>query len=192
MTRYLIMFSLIAMLLPVGVSAQQATQKWVESTPAVRGFPGPLATTTTIARQRYSGNQEIRKAMKAIKDAESEADKDKAKDELKSLLEAQYDESLDRYEEYLAEMEKKITELRKQLDRRRDAKMEMVDLRLQVLISDAEGLGWPEQYFSVPGGTLSPFYQMTPGQSGFAPALPVVPPTAETAPAPTRPKRTAR
>ena len=171
MKRFLLMFSLAAMLLPTSLFAQQAVQRWSQSAPTARSFPAPLATAT-IAGQRFS-NDKIKEAMQALKDAESESDKDEARDELRGLLEEQYDESLDRYEEYLAEMEEKIKELRKQLDRRRDARMEMVDLRLQVLISDAEGLGWPEQYFSGPGVSgLSPFYSVTPGQVVLPPTAP--------------------
>jgi hypothetical protein len=37
------------------------------------------------------------------------------------------------------------------LDRRRQAKDKMVDLRLQMIISEADGLGWP--------GHISPFWR---------------------------------
>lgn len=176
MTRYCLMMSLAALLFPANVDAQQATEWRVQSTvPAgVRSvYPAPMASPA-IAGHRMA-NDEMQKALANIKDAESEADKDKAKETLRGLLEDQYDKSLDQYAEYLDEMQKKISDLREQLDRRREAKMEMVELRLQVLVSDADGLGWPDQrsshYFSMPGQTTySPLFSRPQG-------LPIAPPT---------------
>ena len=102
MTRFIVVFSLVALLLPAATSAQEAGPKWAETVPAVSGYVAPtivapLSSTTSIARLRNAGNEEIRKAMEAIKNAESESDKEDAKDDLKDLLEKQYVESLDRY-----------------------------------------------------------------------------------------------
>jgi hypothetical protein len=87
---------------------------------------------------------QFRKAMEAYKSAESESDKALAKKELHGLLVEQYDNSLTRYEEHLNELEKKIATMREQLSRRRDARDEMVELKLQMVVSEAEGLGWPD------------------------------------------------
>jgi hypothetical protein len=96
---------------------------------------------------RHGDHEEMgqfRKAMEAYKSAESESDKALAKKELHGLLVEQYDNSLTRYEEHLNELEKKIATMREQLSRRRDARDEMVELKLQMVVSEAEGLGWPD------------------------------------------------
>jgi hypothetical protein len=127
--------------------------------PGVSGIyspSGPQVGNTWLNLQRgVAENDEMRKVLNAIKDAESNTDKQESITKLRGLLEEQYDDSLDAYGRHLDEMEKKIAELREQLQRRRDARAEMVDLRVKMLVSEAEGLGWPDErpaaYFSIPG-----------------------------------------
>ena len=164
MKRYGIFLAVFTLLFAVHVDAQQVSG-WPSAPPAQLVQPGVPAIAAWSVGQRAE-NSDYRKAIQAIKDAESEADKAKAVESLRGVLETQYETSLENYESYLDKMEEKVRELRKQIDRRRDAKMEMVDLRLKILTSEADGLGWPDErpsrYFLGPGQSLR-------GLSPFAP-----------------------
>ncbi len=86
-----------------------------------------------------------RKAWQMLKQAEDDEARSGAKEELRGALEKEYDASLDAFEDHLTKLEKKIADLKDQLQRRRSAKQEMVDLKLQMMVHEADGLGWPDQ-----------------------------------------------
>ena len=83
--------------------------------------------------------------MKKYKQAEEASDKEDIVDELRKQLKEAYDASLASHEKNLEQMEAKLKKLREQLDKRRAAKNKIVDLRIEVLVNEAEGLGWPDK-----------------------------------------------
>ena len=107
-------------------------------TPGQLAIPQPVFLTPQVR-----GQSELSKAIAQLKASETESDRENAEDAMRSALSEDYDASLDKYEEYLEQMEAKIKQLKNQLEKRRQAKMELVDLRLQMLVNEANGLGWP-------------------------------------------------
>ncbi len=89
------------------------------------------------------GDDKTRKAFEKLKAAGTDEDKDNARDDLRSALESEYDKYLETQEQELSKMEDKLKELRSQLRKRREAKDDLVELRLKTLENDASGLGWP-------------------------------------------------
>jgi hypothetical protein len=87
---------------------------------------------------------EMPKAMQAYRDAKTDDDKTKARDEIKVQLAKQYDDLLANQEQQIKELEDRIAKLKDQLSRRRDAKEKMVNLKLEMVLSQADGLGWPD------------------------------------------------
>ncbi len=79
-----------------------------------------------------------------IRDAEDDEEKQKAIAQAKAALEKHYDRYIDGYEKQVVEMEKRVQKLRDQLDKRKDAKGRLVELKLEMLTNQAEGLGWPQ------------------------------------------------
>lgn len=134
--------------------------------PVVQG----IATTPALPDNLYFGQNEDRKewneALKAFREADSESAKTDAKNKIEELLTAQYDESLDNYDRYLEELSSRLAEMKKQVEKRRDARDEMVQLKLLMVISEEEGLGWPDNR---PGfGMPSLRIQSGPGLPGFS------------------------
>lgn len=129
-----------------GVFSQDAAQSVGGYT--VQGQYG--VTTTSPAVVSSSGfytamDSEVAKAIKKLKDAETSSETAEAEKELRTALENDYDSRLAAYEESLDQLEAKLKEMRNQLNRRREAKDDMVSLRLQVLKAEADDLGWPSQ-----------------------------------------------
>lgn len=85
----------------------------------------------------------LSKAMNALQNAESEEMKANAKMNLRDALATDYDEKMDQYDEHIEKLENQLEEMRARLSRRRDAKDDMVSLKLKELIAKADGLGWP-------------------------------------------------
>ena len=134
-------------------------------------------------------NSELQKAIEKYKDKDANGkDKLEAKETIVSVLGKQFDDDMDQRAKQVAELEKKVTTLKEQIGKRKEAKQKIIDLRIEVLMNEMEGLGFPAS------GTLpllntigSPatFRALTVPGSPIAPIAPVapVPPVAPAAPA---------
>lgn len=117
-------------------------------TTIVQGVPLAIASAPTAPQRRGP----VQAAMEAYRRAESEEDRSEAKGKLHETLAEEYDMLLKGHEEHLEQLATRLETLREQLEKRRAARDEMVDLRLQSMISEADGLGWPTQSRGNPGG----------------------------------------
>lgn len=161
----------------------------VASVDPVLPGPGPLAPDVlepspfgpTSATTRRVGN-DLQKALQEFSSAESDDDKSDAKKKVKSELEKQYDAFLERDQARVDQLFDRLKKLEEQLERRKEAKDRLVELKLEMLISQAEGLGWPSDnsgmIFRTPGAS-SPFDGdlYTPVEDGFLPPARVAPRT---------------
>ena len=64
--------------------------------------------------------------------------------EISELLGKQYDAHVESHEQQVEELESRLADLREQVKRRRDAKSRLVALKLEQLLSQMEGIGWPD------------------------------------------------
>lgn len=85
-----------------------------------------------------------RQAYQAYQAAADDAAKSKASAELKANLEKQYDLFVEGQKKQIEDLEARLAKLREQLDKRRAAKERVVELKLQMVLSQAEGLGFPD------------------------------------------------
>lgn len=121
-------------------------------------FPGGGLTYNRLfseeTEKSRAAQKKVSEAIVALRKAESDRDRGDARTELASALGEQYDSRMDAYEKHLEEMEKQLNEMRDKLARRRRAKSEMIDLRIQVLEAEADDLGWPSgssgSFFNTP------------------------------------------
>lgn len=81
--------------------------------------------------------------------------------EISDLLAQQYDAHVQQYEQQVAELESRLAKLRDHVQKRRDAKSRLVALKLELLLSHAEGMGWPDAFSNPPMGSGEP--PMLPG-----------------------------
>ena len=135
-------------------------------------YPGQSGVTTTWRSDSnffhsVTANNETMKAFRQLQKAESDEEKKDAEEDLRDALEDEYDASLEGYEKNLEALAAKLKKLEDELERRRSAKRELVDLRLKTLVNQAEGLGWPGQgfpgmnqnsfqYYEFPANVISP------------------------------------
>lgn len=110
--------------------------------------PNSQVSGPIVARYQQWSNPEERqafaKAYAAYQAAKDEDSRTKAAEELKAGLAKQYDSFIDGQAKQIAELEERLAKLKEQLEKRRAAKERMVDLKLQMVLSQAEGLGFPD------------------------------------------------
>lgn len=101
-----------------------------------------------IARPTFQSSatgQLLNKALKAYRDAKPDsAERREARKNVAEGLSKLYDESLENQAKQIEELSQRLENLREQLGKRRDAKARMVELKLEMVLSQAEGLGFPE------------------------------------------------
>ncbi len=149
------------------------------------GQQNPLAPTQGWMQAYYSAsapqNDELNTALATWKDSANDAAaRQTAKEKASQVLSTIYDELLNSQEQEIDALEKRVVELREQLGRRRQAKSRMVELKLEMLLSQTDGLGWPSPE------TRSPMNLYR--NPARAPGLdPLLAPATGTAPQPTLP-----
>lgn len=109
-------------------------------------FSAPLTSnrqTTFGYAGRGSNNSALNKAIQLLQQADSDDDKDKAKEEIAAFLDKEYDRFIEQNQNQLEQMRARLKKLEEQLERRVDAKERLIELKLEMIVSQAEGLGWP-------------------------------------------------
>ncbi len=148
---------------------------------------------------------ELTDAMNQLKKSDlSEEAKTAALEKVSSILSEQFDKDLEQRVKQVEELEKQVQSLKQQIAKRRDAKKRLVDLRIELLKNESEGLGFPSSWQTQPsvvvpgqgpmtlnGNILNPaVWPAAPTAtwpSGFAPSAPALPPPPAVAPTPSAP-----
>lgn len=146
----------------------------------VRYFPGQVNVANVYSRRGQPDNG-LGKALKAYRDSKPDStERKEARDKVAKGLSDQYDDQLKRQEQQIEELAERLEKLRTQLGKRREAKARMVELKLEMVLSQAEGLGWPEDSSwlgSNPFGQQNFLYSTSPldPMPAMAPLPPVAP-----------------
>jgi len=139
---------------------QSAQDPFAIAEPNTRWSVGQSANLTThfspfgrrdpkLAEAYNEANKQLGELVKKIKTTESEEVKLELKEEVKALLEQKYDAYLQHHEAPLIQLEERLEKLRAEFESRKNAKDDLVKLRLDTIWYDAIGLGWPENKRSV-------------------------------------------
>lgn len=77
--------------------------------------------------------------------AANSTEKGQARAKIAESLSVLYDENLALQEKQIDELAARLEKLREQIVKRRAAKARMVELKLEMVLSQADGLGWPDE-----------------------------------------------
>lgn len=140
----------------------------------------PIELTDVKERRAFA------QAFRMYQSAADDSARSKATAELRTSLAKQYDAFVEGQAKQIAQLEDRLEKLKTQLEKRRGAKERMVELKLQMVLSQAEGLGFPDngspnqaflfqdsRYF---GTVDSAPYGQKPALSPAEPPSPVLPP----------------
>jgi hypothetical protein len=108
----------------------------------VAGWAGKRVGADRLVSGENRLAQEAEQVARSIGAAQSDAEKEKLKDQLSDVLEKQFDFRQRRHESEIAELEAQVRKLRELVQKRQKNRREIVAKRLDVIIRDAEGLGW--------------------------------------------------
>ena len=86
----------------------------------------------------------IRETVEKLRKASDDNSRSIAANDLRKLLEAAFDQDYERRHDELTRLEERVAKLRKQLDRRKEARDDIIDVRVKSLLYDAEGISFPD------------------------------------------------
>ena len=116
------------------------------------------------------------------KNADAET-KEAARKKMTDILGKQFDRDVESRAKQITVLESQLATLKEQIEKRRTVKDRLVELRLELVLNEAEGLGFPSSWNSSPNFTTQMWTGGSyPGASAITvPGLPVlaVPPTSQ-------------
>jgi hypothetical protein len=100
-----------------------------------KAFSAATSEETKLARN-------VEALVHRLAEAKNDSDRDKAKGELRDVLEKQFDLRQVRHDKEIDALEAQVKKLKDLVRKRNDNRREIISKRLDQILSDAEGLGW--------------------------------------------------
>ncbi|HLJ10639.1 MAG TPA: hypothetical protein VKU82_05590 [Planctomycetaceae bacterium] len=104
--------------------------------------PEAVRATQELMRQDAELEQQIRQTVHEYAAADSDDERGEARKKLSGLLKDQFSIRQKRREQDIARIEERVKRLREALKKRSESQQEIVERRLNDILSDADGLGW--------------------------------------------------
>lgn len=158
--------TLVGAIILAVVRAQEPRSPEGDIRPPIRGTipaPNPRRAGPSVVTQyqyfpvtegqqdpRFQLSQQMQQQSQRLREAKTDEEKRAARGELTGTLGSYFEEDVKARERELKEIEERLGRLRAQLEKRKTAKREIVDLQLKVIENEAEGLG----FFSHPDAAL--------------------------------------
>jgi hypothetical protein len=117
------------------------------SGPGSLGYPGQPGNMGQFVPGNLIGGEgklvhEAEQVARLIGAAKTDAEKDRLKYQLRGILEKQFDFRQRRHEGEIVELEAQVRKLRERIQKRHQNRRDIISERLEVIVRDAEGLGW--------------------------------------------------
>ena len=100
-----------------------------------------------IPPEELEAMEKLQTAIKQLSTGKDDEARKAAADTIQQQLTTQFEADLKQRETELQEVEQRVKSLREQLDKRKAAQADIINLRLQTLVNNANGLGFPDASF---------------------------------------------
>ena len=144
------------------IDARGFRRESTPSSPAMR--PRRLTRTVIetvmepIPQEELELSRKLQAAVHSLKTGKDEAARKAAADVIQQQLTTQFESDLKQREKELAEVEQRVKTLREQLNKRKASQAVIIDLRLQTLVNEADGLGFPDPNFGTDAQSAPTLY----------------------------------
>lgn len=133
----------------------------------VDGYNSPAQFHSPV----HESAQLVQQAQQALAAASSPEERERVQAKLREALNQQFDADMQQREKELEGIRQRVAEMSRLLEKRSAAKEQIIELRLQVLAQDADGLGWASAAGRWPGnaGPGVSLPNLPPPNFGFSP-----------------------
>jgi len=141
----IVVFSVLVVLMLVRAGlSQQPADNLPRNEITIGKYPDPANVTIQyvpgLSGENAAGG-EIGRLMNQLREAD-DAKKPELTKQLQTAVDKYFDDDMKARETELTKLEERLSKLRNQLDRRRKAKAEIIQLQIKVLLNEADGLGF--------------------------------------------------
>jgi len=162
-------------------------QRMVPYTYTTRTPDGREVTATTMrpewdVNRLHAGHQVLRDAQTKLRSPDAtDSEKKEARESIAKYLKEEFERDQKMRREQVERLEEQVANLRKQLDKRQESQSKIIELRMQLLENEAEGLAFPESFNELngfPGVNQPHSYSPVPynTSSSYAPYYPYAAP----------------
>ncbi|MEZ6040508.1 MAG: hypothetical protein R3C20_08380 [Planctomycetaceae bacterium] len=109
-----------------------------------------------VPKEELDSLLELQKAISTLKNETDEEKNAVAIASVRTKLTEQFERDLQQREKELAQVEERVAMLRDQLEKRKNAQDDIITLRLQTIVNEANGLGFPDSYPTAPSDNTVP------------------------------------
>lgn len=135
--------------------------------------PGQYTVERTYSvAEQTAANRELAEAYDVLRKADADGqDKAAAREKLVEILGKQFETDLEQRTKQIEQLEKQIATLKEQIEKRRTAKDRLIELRIELMLNEGEGLGFPNAW-QQPLRNFGPSFSLPPGPY-YAPVAPL-------------------
>jgi len=132
-------------------------QRMVPYTQTMRTEDGREFTATAMrpewdVNRLHAGHQVLRDAQTKLRSPDAtDSEKKEARESIAKYLKEEFERDQKMRREQVERLEEHVANLRKQLDKRQDSQSKIIELRMQLLENEAEGLAFPESFNELNG-----------------------------------------
>jgi hypothetical protein len=136
--------------------------------------PGGSGNFPPMVHPRDDRQEEVRQAIAKFKSPRSnDQEKKEAKEKITTYLRDVYQRDQKHRRDQIARLEAQLDRLKKQVEKHDAAQGKMIDLRIQMLETEADGLSFPDSWMNLsgPGAPIPMPGPWSPGMPGMQPGL---------------------
>lgn len=139
-----------------------ADQRMIPYTFSGRTPEGTLVTSQMMlpeeeVKRLNASRQVVREAQTKLRSPDaSDSDKKEARESIAKYLKEEFERDQKTRREQVERLEEQVAKLRKQLDKRQESQSKIIELRMQLLENEADGLAFPESFNDLNGFSNGP------------------------------------
>lgn len=137
-------------------SAAVPAMPWQRQAPAVSvgtyADPGLATYRPAFPGQPTSiSKEDAQQATESLKALQADPSDSEARDKLTELLDKQFAADMEHRKQTIGQLQEQIDALKEQMAKREQARERIIDLRIELMINEADGLGFPSSWSRWPG-----------------------------------------
>ena len=120
-------------------------------------YAGQMMLSVEEADRLNASRQVVREAQTKLRSPDaSDSDKKEARESIAKYLKEEFERDQKTRREQVERLEDQVAKLRKQLDKRQESQSKIIELRMQLLENEADGLAFPESFNDLNGFSNGP------------------------------------
>ena len=144
---------------PYGSGPRMVPYAYTTRTPDGQTVTNTVMRTDEEVNRLNANHQVLRDAQSKLRSPDAtDSDKKEARESISKFLKEEFERDQKTRREQVERLEEQVSKLRKQLDKRQESQSKIIELRMQLLENEAEGLAFPDAFNDLNGPSNGPHF----------------------------------